>query len=431
MDFLSKIKNTITAKTVENLATFLGENTTNVESAIGLSLNSFMAGILKYAHSDVELKNVINVLNDGGHTGDILQNMESFSSNFEKTQLLLTIGNNISSHFLDNKVPLLVEKISGISEIRKTSASSLLSLSAPVVLGFIGKTMKEENFDLVGLRNHFNEINEPIINSLPPAINNIFQFKKTINTPVPANLPSSNVASKQEKSKSKINWLMVLPWLILGIAGLSVLYFAKFANKETTEIPMTVITEKPQEDLIPEDFLPDSAVANLPVEKNVVPIPMAVEPKPIQKPDDEVKKSSEITQKPIVAEVKKEILKPAEKKEAAALVKSTKETAQIKNIEPEVKTPAGWSALNGTAFKKNSAEISNSSIINGIIGQLKNSNKNINISPLSSGNKTLAEDRAYALREMLIEKGVSEDQITVSKSKSGSNPNGIVYRISN
>lgn len=430
MDFLSKIKNTITAKTVENLATFLGENTTNVESGIGLSLNSFMAGVLKYAHSDVELKNIINVLNDGGHTGDILNNIESFSSNFEKTQLLVTIGNNISSHFLGNKVPLLVEKISGISEIRKTSASSLLSLSAPIVLGFIGKTMKENNFDLVGLRNHFKEINEPIINSLPPAINNIFQFKKTVNTPVPANLPSSN-AAKKEKSKSKVNWLVVLPWLILGIAGLSVLYFAKFANKEPTDMPVAVITEKPQEDLIPEDFLPDSSVTSLPVEKNVVPIPTEVEPDPIEKPTEQAKKQPETKQKPIAAEVKKEVAKPAEKKETSPLVKNTKETSSIKNTESEVKTPAGWSAFSGTAFKKNSAEISNSSMINGIIGQLKNSNKSINISPLSSGNRTLAEDRAYALREMLIEKGVSEDQITVSKSLSGSNPNGIVYRISN
>ncbi|MCP9746538.1 DUF937 domain-containing protein [Lacihabitans sp. CS3-21] len=430
MDFLSKIKNTITTKTVENLATFLGENTANVESGIGLCLNSFMAGILKYGHSDVEIKNIINVLNDGGHTGDILNNIESFSSNFEKTQLLVTIGNNISSHFLANKVQLLVEKISEISEIRKTSASSLLSLSAPIVLGFIGKTMKENNFDLVGLRNHFKEINEPIINSLPPAINNIFQFKKTVNTPVPGNLQSSPVVNK-EKTKSKVNFLVILPWLILGIAGLSVLYFAKFAKKETTDIPVATISEKPQDDLIPEDFLPDSSVANLPVEKNIVPIPSEVKPEPIQKPADEVKKSPETTQKPSVAEVKKELSKPAEKKETTSLVNNTKETPTIKNSASEIKTPAGWTAINGTAFKKNSAEISNSTMINGIISQLKNSNKNINISPLSSGNRTLAEDRAYALREMLIEKGISEDQINVSKSVSGSNPNGIVYRISN
>jgi outer membrane protein OmpA-like peptidoglycan-associated protein len=224
---------------------------------------------------------------------------------------------------------------------------------------------------------------------------------------------------------------MILPWLILGIAGLSVFYFAKFSKKETSEMQAVVVTEKPQDDLISEDFLPDSAVANLPVEKNIVPIPAEVKPEPIEKQPEQTKKLPEPKQKPVVDEVKKEVAKPAEKKETPPLAKSTKETPLTKNTEPEIKTPAGWSALSGVAFKKNSAEISNSSMINGIIGQLKNANKSINISPLSSGNKTLAEDRAYALREMLIEKGVSEDQINVSKSISGSNPNGIVYRISN
>lgn len=428
MDFLSKIKKTITAKTVENLATFLGEKTTDVESGIGLSLNSFIAGILKYAQSDVELKNIINVLNDGGHTGDILNNIESFSSNFEKTQLLVTIGNNISTHFLGNKVSLLVEKVSEISEIRKTSASSLLSLSAPIVLGFIGKTMKENSLDLVGLRNHFKEINDPIIHSLPPAINNIFQFKKSVNSPIPANLTASSPEKKVKTSTNKkVNWLIILPWLILGIAGLSVLYFAKFAKKEISEIPMTVVTEKPQDDLIPEDFLPDSTISNLPVEKNIVPIPLEKNPPTEEKKVVEENKSSGTKQQTTAEEAKKESSKPIIKNETP----TTRISTESKITEQDTKTPSGWSILNGTAFKKNSAEISNSSVINGLFGQLKNANKSIRISPLSGGNKALAEDRAYALREFLIEKGISEDQITVTNPLTGFNPNGIVYRISN
>lgn len=427
MDFLSKIKNTITAKTVENLSTFLGENASDVESGLSLSLNSFIAGILKYAHSDIELKNVINVLNDGGHTGDILNNIESFSSNFEKTQLLVTIGNNISSHFLGNKVPLLVEKISGISEIRKTSASSLLSLSAPIILGFIGKTMKENNLDLAGLRGHFKEINDPIINSLPPAINNIFQFKKNVSTPVPANLPSSKLSKEKPKSESNIKWGMILPWIILGIAGLSVLYFAKFDKKESVENAAAIISEKPQTDLIPEDFLPDTSVASLPTEKNVVPVQAEEKPEETTKVINSAPQTTPTEPKA----VEKVVSKPVEKKEPQSPVKTKEEDSSNKKTEVEIKTPNGWSTLSGNAFKRNSAEISSSSLVNNLVNQLKNSNKSIKISPLSSGNKTLAEDRAYALREILIEKGVSEDQISVSSTLSGSNPNGIVYRISN
>jgi OmpA-OmpF porin, OOP family len=432
MDFLSKIKGTISAKTVENLASFLGENIPDVESGLGLSLNSFLAGLLKYAHSDVDLKNIINVLNDGGHTGDIFNNIESFSSNFEKTQLLVTIGNNISVHFLGNKVPQLVEKISGISEVRKTSAASLLSLSAPIVLGSIGKTMKEGNLDLTGLRNHFKEINEGVINALPPAISNIFQFKKTSNNPVPAAVPPIKDQKEKVKTESKTNWAVILPWLILGIAGLSVLYYAKFAKKNTFNVPteQAIVTEKTETDLKSEDFLPDSAVAALPVEKNVVPVESSeeikkTEPETIAKPQEKLKVESPITPE------KKTTTPTTEKKETKTTIEKPLEKKSTDSKPDEIKTPSGWSAINGNVFKKNSAEITSSSLINGIVNQLRNSSKTIKISPLSGGNRTLGEDRAYALREILIEKGISEDQITISSSVSGSNPNGIVYRIGN
>ena len=273
MDFLSKIKKAISTKATENLADFLGENKSYVDSALSLSLNSFLAGLLKYANSDVELKNIIKVLNDGGHTGDLLNNFESFSESFEKTQLLVTIGNNISSHFLGKKVSPLIDKISEISDVKKTSASSLLSISAPLILGFIGKTMRAENLDLPGLRNLFSEIGETSINSLPPAISNILQFKKVANSPVEAKTSPIKPQKENNHSNNKTNWSAILPWLILGIAGLAALWYAKIGNKgdQIVQVEKTIISEKPQEDLRSEDFLPDSSIVSLPLEKNVVP----------------------------------------------------------------------------------------------------------------------------------------------------------------
>lgn len=450
MDFLSKIKNTISAKTVENLASFLGENLSDVESGLGLSLNSFLAGLLKYAHSDVERKNIINVLNDGGHTGDILNNIESFSSNFEKTQLLVTIGNNISAHFLGNKVPLLVEKISGISEVRKTSAATLLSLSAPIILGSIGKAMKEENLDLAGLRNHFGDINESVINALPPAINNIFQFKKTTNNPYPAAIIPAKPQKEKPTSEKKTNRAVIFPWIVLGIAGLSVLYYAKFAKKNTVAVPteQTIVTEKPDIDLKSEDFLPDSSVAALPVEKNIVPIDSSEEIKKtetaaeIKKTDTAADTKKSVTAAVTKAQEKIKIESPITTKKGTTTTVTEKKVTKSGSEKPSekkntatkpdaIKTPNGWSTLIGNVFKKNSAEINSSTLVNSIVNQLRNSSKTIKISPLSGGDKILGEDRAYALRDILIEKGISENQISISSPVSGANPNGIVYRIAN
>ncbi len=438
MDFLSQIKSTITDNTIANLTTFLGEETSAVNSGFSLCANTFIAGLLKYAHSDVELKNIIKVLNDGGHTGDILDNVEAFTNDFEKTQLLATIGGNISNHFLGNKVPLLVEKIAGIAEVRKTTANSLLSLSAPIVLGFIGKLIKDENFDVAGLRNYFKEINDNVVNALPPAINNIFQFKKISYQPTSPLVDEKHI-NNSNRTPKKTNWGLILPWIILALAGLSVLYYAKFENKSenTSEIIKPLQKDSAAEELRPEDFIPEPS-SNQTNQKNIVPAPETSDLKndnkdtlpttiPDSKKQTENLKSEKIQQQKPKLNISKD--------DAEVSEKSTKSSFQQKtNTQKNVtqnSTPKGWDTFSLGIFKNKSAEITNKAAINSLINQLKNSSKTIKISPLNAGNRTLSGDRAYALREMLIENGIPEYQIKISSSLAGSNTNGIVFKIQN
>jgi flagellar motor protein MotB len=438
MDFLSQIKSTITENTIANLTTFLGEETSAVNSGFSLCANTFIAGLLKYAQSEIELKNLIKVLNDGGHTGDILNNFEGFTDDFEKTQLLVTIGSNISNHFLGNKGPLLIDKIAGISDVRKTSANSLLSLSAPIVLGYIGKLIKDENFDISGLRNYFKAINDNVINALPPAINNVFQFKKITYQPTSPSVGEKHLNNLNVNAK-KTNWGLIIPWVILAMAGLSVLYYAKFGNN--SDKPNSILTpfhkDSTAEVLRPEDFIPDP-IAKQTYQKNIVPLPETSELKkdendtfpaiiPESKKQTEVLNSEKTKQQKIKLNISKE--------EVALSEKSTKSSFQQKsntqkNLNQNI-TPEGWDTFSLYVFKNNSAEIIHNSPVNSLISQLKNSSKTIKISPLITGNRTLSGDRAYALREMLIENGIPEYQIKISPSLTGSNTNGIVFKIQN
>ena len=102
MGFLNSIKEKISEKTLANLSSYLGEKDADVSSGLNLSLNTFMSGLLSSSKTEADAQKIIKVLEDGGHTGEILNNLEGFTGNFEKTQLLVTIGNNIANHFLGN-----------------------------------------------------------------------------------------------------------------------------------------------------------------------------------------------------------------------------------------------------------------------------------------------------------------------------------------
>lgn len=436
MNFLTLINNYVSEKALENLSSFLGEKKSSVESGLVLCLNSFMAGLSKHSNSDLETNKIIKVLNDGGHTGDILNNFEGFSENFDKTQLLVTIGNNIVNHFIGAKSNSLIEKIADISEIKKTSASSLLSLSGPFILGFIGKNIKENNLDTSGLTAYFKEINSSVPQTLPPVISNIFQIKKNNESPASENKIVGQIPKTLE-TKDSNNWGNVLPWVLLALVGIGTLYYSKFyKNKkdyEQTNLEVPNI-EQDSLELLPEDFLPDLSDTLHAKEKNIVVLPKEeivafndVETK--QPVENNEKVASVSNSKPKLVEPNKGEEKNVAKKE---VVKKSEESFKDKLKESnDISIPVGWKSVNGQVFRKNSAEITNESVLNSILIQLKNSNKKIEISPLSGQNKVLAEDRAYAIREKLIEKGVDENQIKVLEAQKGNDPSGVVIKIKN
>ena len=436
MDFLSLITNYVSEKALENLSSFLGESKSSVESGLILSLNSFMAGLSKHSNSDVETTKIIKILNDGGHTGDILNNFEGFSENYEKTQLLVTIGNNIVNHFIGTKSNSLIEKIADISEIKKTSASSLLSLSGPFILGFIGKSIKENNLNTSELTAYFKEINSSVPQTLPPAISNIFQIKKNNDSPASENKIVGQI-SKPLETKDSSNWGNILPWVLLAVVGIGTIYYSKVyknknnTNQNTLEVPFI---KQDSLELLPEDFLPDLSDSLNAKEKNIVVVPKEEKPGVIEEESKPAVKN--IEKLPAATDTKPKLIEPKKVEENSDVKKgAAKKLEESPKDKPKESNnfsiPSGWKSVNGQAFRKNSAELTNENVLNSILAQLKNSNKKIEISPLSGQNKALAEDRAYALREKLIEKGVDEDKIKVLEAQKGNDPNGVVFKIKN
>lgn len=420
MDIVSKIKESVTSSVLENFNSFLGENTSNVESALGLSLNTFLAGLLRYGQTEIETKKIINILNDGGHSGDILNNLENFSGNFEKTQLLVTIGNNIVSHFLGVKSNSLIDKISDITDVKKTSASSLLSIAGPIVLGFIGKEVRVKNLDEKGLSEYFAGINDSVINALPPAVINIFQFKKQT-TESNKTQSSKKIGENKAVKPSKNNWSLALPWIILLLAGIgAAVYHIKYKKSDILSDAIQIEEAKPSiSENSPSDFLPENNNESKEDEKAIS--LKELEPKAVIEEPKEIKKEIKLVSPPLAE--KQNILNASTKISQVA-----KSVPEISELKPS-RLANGWSGISNSVYKRNSAEVTNSGALSNIVNQLSDRSKVIKIAPLSDGNASLNEDRAYALREKLIEKGVKIDQIEIVNTQKGSDLNGISFRI--
>lgn len=426
MDILGLIKDKLTDSVIEKVSNFLGEHPENIGSALNGAVPIVLGGIMRNASNDEETGKVMDVLKDGGHTGEILDDLPNLLGNFDKTQLLITIGSNIFNHFAGSKGNSIVEKLSTLTGIRKTSASSLVGLAAPLVLGALGKVVNKEGLGVSGLTRLLADQRESVFGALPPAIANQLNFKGASTTTQPKSEEKPK-EPKKETTESKGIWSWI-PWVLIGLLFLAgVAYFWKYRKGiKPSEPAATEVGVLPKQD---STFTDNSVSTPTPVDTT-----SDFSNTEVAKPIEEVK-AKPTEEKAKAEETKKvEPAKPVEQKTDEP--KKEEKRVTFDNvfvnhpIEDQLKNTKAWIALN-TNFKNNSAEISSKGDLDAVVKYLKANRKTkITIAGGSESSKgTLGEDRAYAIREVLLERGVSENQISVQSSSVKSVDSKVVLKV--
>lgn len=397
MDLLTSIKDTVPDTVTGNLAGFLGEDINGTKVGLDLGISTFLAGVIKFASSDKTGRNLLSILNDGGHTGDILNNLETFSGNPEKTRLLETIGGNIVNHFLKDKPAGLIDKIAAQAGIKNSSSITLLHLAAPLVLGFLGKTVRQENMSALDLKAALAGATADVSASLPSALLNSLnlpKFNRGKNSPL-SHYKAVKELNNDEKRKGE-NWSMILPWVLLFFVGVMIWYFSR--SKERVGVPAVTDT------VHPEIFLPLDSTSG-PASETSVP------------PAGTVPASVDTVRLPVVQNAEKENRKEPE--------------AQNQQEEPSGDTtPTGMTQVPASVFARNSAEVVSGSVLDQLLASLKEGRRKLVISPLR-GSGSMAVDRAYAIRDYLLENGIELSQVEITSTRKGDNPSGVAYRINN
>ncbi len=387
MDLLTTIRDTVSDTAITNLAAYLEEDINGTKLGLNLGIGTFLAGVIRFASTDKTGRGLLGILNGGGHTGDILNNFETFSGKPEKSKLLETIGSNIVNHFLKEKSESLIDKIAGHAGIRNSSSSTLLNLAAPLVLGFLGKQVRAENLSGLDLKAYLNNATADVSGSLPSSLLyalNLPKFKPAKTSPV----SHYHAVKELNKDTGKKNWNMLLPWLLLLLVGVMIWYFSR--SKEKVEPVAT------QESPLPEIFLPvDTVVAESPAP--VTPVTPT--------PDTTARRMPETRTEP---------------EPSAPPVEEP--------VEEMDTTPAGLTAVSVGAFASQSAEVVNTSALRALLTSLQGSRNKLTLTPMRESG-SVAVDRAYAIRDYLLENGIEFSRVEITAPAKGRNPSGVAWKI--
>jgi OmpA-OmpF porin, OOP family len=213
---------------------------------------SLLGGFTQQAKEPNNAAALLNTIKEGGHDGSIFDTVGNLLGGGSATQGFLDSGESIVNGLFGNKTSGIVDWIAAFTGIKTGSASGLMNMVAPLVMGAIGKQVVGENLGLSGLTSLLDSQSGIIQKALPAGLSSVlglsnlakggpsvFSTKKAI--------PPPEGAFQAMSEKSFMD--KILPWGIMLVAGFIGLMFLRTCKSVTPEPPTvtTVPETKPLE----------------------------------------------------------------------------------------------------------------------------------------------------------------------------------------
>lgn len=279
-DLLESLRRFISPDLISRTSGELGENEPATAKAFGGIIPAVLAGLVSRTSEPGAMSSIYNMIR--GSDSGLLSNLSNTVPGAPGSTV--PVGNQFLSQIFGNKTDSVNNALSNYAGIKPTSVSAILGYIAPLVLGFLGKKVHDDELDEGGLSSYLSSQKASIMSALPAGLGSALGLGGLGGAAAAAALhverPRAAAATAAERvhhtpePRKKTNWL----WPLLGLAALLLLIFGlRNCNDDTEEVitePTTttvppVTTEEPmasrQTDVdMTEREIPGGVVLNIP-----------------------------------------------------------------------------------------------------------------------------------------------------------------------
>ncbi len=130
----------LTPAVLDRLASFTGESPAATTKAFTGAAPAVLAGMLGAAQDPTGLNQLVNLFQQGKFDGSMLDNLPAAFSG-SSMDGLMKMGGPLLGSIFGARSSALTELIAGYAGVKKSSAMSLLSAAAPLVMSVMGRQM--------------------------------------------------------------------------------------------------------------------------------------------------------------------------------------------------------------------------------------------------------------------------------------------------
>ena len=228
-NLLESMKTQLTPEMMQQMSVLLDETPATTLKAVDGIMPTLLAGVMHFSSSGSGATQLADTLTKGDY-GNVLNNLSGLLNAGNTAERMMSSGRNILGMLFPTKLPAVSEMITTYSGIKSTSASSLLSLAAPVVLGVIARTRAIQGLNAEGLAMLLLNQKEGVLRLAPQGLANVLGVNgktdlgargASLATAMAPNGKTRATWEEGNKNTGRPPW----GWLLLGIAALSMVYW--------------------------------------------------------------------------------------------------------------------------------------------------------------------------------------------------------------
>lgn len=221
INLLEMLQGQVGGELASQASKFLGESESNTSKAVGAILPTLLGGLAGKASNESGARGVLDFLKSNNIDGSILGNLGGLFGGGQSTDNLMNSGGGILKFLIGDKLGSIVDVISNVAGIKTGSSSSLLKMAAPLLMGFVGKYVKDKALDALGLKNLLGGQKDFISKGVPSALSSVLGLSNiggtTSASTAKMSTGSTSGGSNMGGGNNLLKWL--LPLLLLGALG--------------------------------------------------------------------------------------------------------------------------------------------------------------------------------------------------------------------
>jgi len=167
---MKTLTNQLSGDAIKSISSQLGVKEKTAQSAVPQALSLLMGALANNA-SKKEGAQSLNQALEKDHDGTILNDLSGFLGNFQSGP-----GEGILKHVLGSKLGVAEEQMGKSTGLDSGTVGKLLMMLAPVVLGALGKTKKENGLDVSALAGLLSSEKKVAAKTAPQSMSILTQF---------------------------------------------------------------------------------------------------------------------------------------------------------------------------------------------------------------------------------------------------------------